>query len=202
MPDLGSSVASILQIPGLQELVNNGITQQRQNMPLRTAINQQAVNMLPNTAFGRPDMAAIPQANYSTPAPSGGGGADWAKILGLIAAGVGGGGLLAKLLGKGNPSGGAPGSPGGGSSNLANLLNLFKRTPPTSNPYGDTTYSNNFDPFAFDPNDPTGGGVDYSQLPGFGTSLPETDPYQGLPGYGTPLPGAGSWPPVADPWDE
>jgi len=191
MADFGSSLASLMQIPGLQELVNNGITQQRQNMPLRTAINQQAVNMLPNSAFGRPNMSAIPAANYSTPAPSGGG-ADWAKILGLLAAGAGGGALLGKLLGGGGSSPSSGSVPLGGA--LSKLVGLFNRNP--SNPYGKTSYSNNFDPFAFDPNDPVGGGVDYGQLPGFGTPLPEANPYQNLPGYG------GSWPALADPSEE
>src|SRR5690349_15287386 len=96
MADLGSSLASVLQVPGLQELLNQSITENRQVGPLRTAIQQQAVNMLPNSAFSRPNIGAIAPANYSTPAPSGG--ADWTKILSLLAAGLAGGGALAKLF--------------------------------------------------------------------------------------------------------
>lgn len=118
MADLGSSLQSVLQVPGLQEMLNQAVTQQRQAAPLRTAINQQAVNMLPNSAFTRPDMAAIPQANFSTPPPSDG-------MSPLIAALLGAGGgagltlLLQKLLGnKGGSSsgGGSGGSTGAGSS--------------------------------------------------------------------------------------
>lgn len=103
MADMGSALASILQVPGLQELLNQSITQQRQQAPLRTAVNQQAMNMLPNSAFpGQPasglgtrqNLGAIPQANFSTPAPSGG--ISMGTLLPLLAAGLGGAGALAK----------------------------------------------------------------------------------------------------------
>jgi hypothetical protein len=97
------------------------------------------------------------------------------KILGGSALGTSLLGALGK--GGGNPSGG---NPSGASMNLGDLFkSLFGGgSPPTGDPYGSTPWgsggpsiSHTPDPFGFDPNDPLGGGVDYSQLPGFGTPL-------------------------------
>lgn len=112
MADLGTSLASILQIPGLQSLLNTAITQENQMAPVRTGLAQQAANMLPNSAFpgGRPNIAAIPQANYTTPAPSSS--SSLSSALPWLMAGVGGAGLLAKLFGNQN--------------NMSGLLSLLK----------------------------------------------------------------------------
>ncbi len=107
MADFGSSLASILQVPGLQELLNQSITQQRQLQPLKTAVNQQAMNMLPNSAFpGQPmsglgtrqNLSQIPAANFTTPAP----GTDWGNVLGNIAGAGGIGAAVARALGSGS----------------------------------------------------------------------------------------------------
>lgn len=165
--------AAILQIPGVQELLNTSITNARQQGPLRTGATQTALGMLPNSSFGgssaRPDISAIPQAAFSTPPPSG---SALATALKYLAAG--GAGALAGGLGRNGASGdlGAFGS---------FLKNLFHRgNGNASNPYGSTSISGNYDPFGFDPNDPVSGGVDYSQLPGYGTPLPPTGSDPGL----------------------
>jgi hypothetical protein len=136
MADLGSSLQALLQVPGLQELLNQSITQQRQNQPLQTAVRQQALNMLPNSAFPgtgqptggigaaglgtRPNLSQIPQANYVTPAPSG---IDWAKILPWVLAGLAG----VSAARHGSQAGGTSTASGGGGA-LGNLLKgLFHR---------------------------------------------------------------------------
>lgn len=182
MADLGSSLNAVLQVPGLQELLNQSITQQRQAAPLRTAINQQAVNMLPNSAFTRPDMAAIPQANYSTPPDSGG----MSPILAALLGAGGGAGLtllLQKLLG-GNKGGGGSGGGGngtgggssfqfGGNDIKSGLQNLFngrgwnndgsRSSNPNGLPYGPWEPNDPSSPFytqgktygPWEPNDPS-----------------------------------------------
>lgn len=184
MADLGSALQSVLQVPGLQELLNSSITRNRELEPVRTAVSQQAVNMLPNSAFNRPNIGAIPRANYTTPAPTDSGGTDWAKILSLLGAGAAGGGLLAKLLGGGGGSGGNGGGSGGNLSNLVNgIRNFLGRNNPNNwpmrpgdgfggdhtstygsrDPFGSNlpSFENGFfnDPTFFTgvPNDPSGG---------------------------------------------
>lgn len=169
MADLGDALKSVLQVPGLQELLNNDITQQRQMAPVRSGIAQQAANMLPNSAYpgGRPNMAAIAPATYSTGAPSGG--SDLAKTLALLGGGAGIGAALAKLLGGGGGSGA-----GGDIGKL--LSSLFKRN------------GMNY------PNSPgTGFGGDHTTTVGsrdpFGGNLPSyQDPFGTLFGNGGGIP--------------
>jgi hypothetical protein len=134
MADLDSSLASVLQVPGLQELLNSSITRQRELAPVRTAVSQQAVNMLPNAAFNRPNIGGIERANYTTPPPKDSG-TDWAKILSLLGAGAAGGDLLKKIIDAlkgsgGDQKGGGSGGDSGGKSNSGNIIdglkNLFK----------------------------------------------------------------------------
>lgn len=128
MADFNSSLQSLMQLPGLQELLNSSITRQRQLEPVRTAVSQQAVNMLPNSAFNRPNIGAIPQANYTTPPPSNSGGSDIGKTLALLGAGGGIGALLMKLFsgGKGGFSlGGGSGSGTGGTG--IPIVDLLKK---------------------------------------------------------------------------
>jgi hypothetical protein len=213
MADLGSSLASILQVPGLQELLNQSITENRQVAPLRTAVQQQALNMLPNSAFSRPNVSAIPPANYSTPAPSGG--TDWAKVLSILAAGLAGGGALAKLFG----GGGAPGANGAQSGgNLANIANALKKLfggggssfsgpgpakggyqfpgstgePPTGLGGNPGPYAGGYN-FPFDMSEPP------LSLSNDYPSGPQPSPFDGLPG-GIDLPGGGE-PTRSDSWE-
>ncbi len=137
--DLSSSLASLLQVPGLQELLNTSITNQRQVAPLRTAAAQYAANTLPGSAFSpaglsgtpvspfgtgalRPNIGAIAPANYSTPPPSSSGVPSWLLPLGAALAalgakqggsGAGGniGNLLKKLFGGGGPGLTGPNTP-------------------------------------------------------------------------------------------
>ena len=93
-------------LPGGQDLLNGVVGQQQQQAPLRQAVTQQAMNMLPNSAYpgGRPTLA--PVGPGAAPVP-GGGGTDWGKLLGAGAAGAGLGALLSKLAsGSGGGSGG------------------------------------------------------------------------------------------------
>lgn len=179
MADLGTALQSVLQVPGLQELLNSSITQQRQKAPLHTAVNQQAMNMLPNSAFGaggRTDISSIPSAGYTTPAPTDSG-TDWAKVLGGIGAGVGVGGLLAKLLGG---SGGGSGASG----NLASIVNALKKlfasrggtvqgNKPGPGGIGPTT--NPYDPFQGWAPNPNDNGMNYDNWPGNGSPNPNVD---------------------------
>lgn len=150
MPDLGSSLSSVLQVPGLQELLNSAITQERQRAPLRTAVSQQAANMLPNSAFGaagRPNMSTIPAASYGAGSGASGGGTDWTKILSMLGAGIAGGGALAKLLGGNNS---------GGGGNLAAIANGLKKLfghggSPSANGNNGSPLGLNFGPFADNP---------------------------------------------------
>ncbi len=106
-------------IPGGQDLLNGVVGQQQQQAPLRQAVTQQAMNMLPNSAFpgGRTALSPVgpgPGAVPTTP------GTNWGAVLGT---GTGLGALatpailalLKKLLGgspaavPANPT--APGGP-------------------------------------------------------------------------------------------
>jgi len=121
MADLSSSLAALLQVPGLSQLLNQAVLEQQQSLPLRTAVRQQAMNMLPNSAFAdgtRPDLGSLPIS-----AATGGGigslgpnssPTDWPKILGLLSLGIGGGGVIAKALG-------VPGA-----TNLGALVNALR----------------------------------------------------------------------------
>lgn len=202
MADLNSSLASLLQVPGLQELMNSAITQQRQNAPLRTAVTQQAVNMLPNSAFTRPDIAAIPQANYSTPAPSG---SNLASNALKVGGGAAIGALLAKLLG------GAGGSGSGGSFNAKTLVDalkkMFQKNGGNAFPTQPNTSLPSYDPFSgYGPVNTPGGsqggdfpgltpGVDtswsFGGIPGGYPDNPE-DPNSAAPDWASLLPGGGS----------
>lgn len=141
MADLGSSLQSLLQVPGLQQLLNQQMTQQNQLVPLRTAINQQAANMLPNSAFagqtdqyGRANMASIPQANFAPPAPSAGMNPAVAALLG-----AGGGAGLTLLLQKlfGNKNGGGSGSDGSGGTDTSPGSTFRFGSKPLANYIGD-----------------------------------------------------------------
>lgn len=85
--------ALIGTIPGGQDLVNSVVGQQQQQAPLRQAVTQQAMNMLPNSAFpgGRPALA--PVGAGAAPVASSGGGTDWGKILAAAGIGAGAGAL-------------------------------------------------------------------------------------------------------------
>lgn len=180
MADLGSSLASVLQVPGLQELLNNAITTQRQQMPLRTAVNQQAANMLPNSAFAgqRPNMASIAPANYNTPAPSSG--SILGSILPYLLAG-GGGFALGKLLGGGgNGSGGGGNGAGGkfsfgGNTSLAGAIGKLFGLGGSNNfsPAGGTSvngvplnadFNSNIDAQGNQGGSDSGGGFDWSSI--------------------------------------
>lgn len=204
-------------IPGGQDLLNSVTGQQQQQAPLRQAVTQQAMNMLPNSAYpgGRPALAPV----GAGPAPVAGGdsGLDIAKLLGAGAAGGGLGALLSKLMGGG-------GTPSGGSFDLSKLLQAWKNAragKPTglSQPYpGGALPSGNpgMNGFTgwddsgnqgYDPNQERGPGptanVDTSF--NFGSD-PTLSAYQqpdftALPGYGTSLPTLGGGT-SNDPWDE
>lgn len=172
MASTGDAFASLLQIPGLQELLNTQVTSARQQEPLRTGATQTALGMLPNSSFGgssaRPDVSAIPRANFATPAPKDGNAL--ANALKYLAAG--GAGALA-------------GNAASGGNMLKTLTDWL--TGRNKNIFGGkTTVSNDYDPFSYDPNDPLTGGPDWGSLPGYGT--PPSNGFEGLPGYGTPLP--------------
>lgn len=213
-PDPGALLGSL---PGGQNILNGVVGQQQQQAPLRQAVTQQAMNMLPNSAFpgGRPALAPV-GAGPAPVAASNNSGLDIAKLLGAGAAGGGIGAALAKLLGGG--------APGGGSFDLGKILKALG--------FGDKTPAAPINTGYFDGNgnfvhDASGGGV-MPDLPGAGTPLggpsgwgtpnvdtsydfngdPTLSAYQPpdfstLPGYGTPLPTIGGG--VGDggnAWDE
>lgn len=190
MADLGDALKSVLQVPGLQELLNNDITQQRQMAPVRSGVAQQAANMLPNSAFpgGRPDMSAIQPANFRTPAPSGG--SDLAKTLALLGTGGGIGALLAKLLSNGGDKNGASGDIGKLLSSLFKRNGLNYPIKPGDGFGGDhtTTYSgNDVDNGFTGPIDAPYNGPDATYEPGgYNFSGPINDPFGLFGGYNGP----------------
>lgn len=121
--------ALIGTIPGGQDLVNSVTGQIAQQAPLRQAVSQQAMNMLPDSAFpgGRPALAPVPAGPGPVATPPGNGvgsllgaGAAGAGLTALLASIAGGANnplsaVLTKLLGGGgaspNATGGAGGSP-------------------------------------------------------------------------------------------
>lgn len=192
-------------IPGGQDLLNSVTGQQQQQAPLRQAVTQQAMNMLPNSAFpgGRPALAPV----GAGPAPVQGGGSSLPGLLGAGAAGAGLGALLAKLA-----SGGGASSGGDLGKLAAAIKNLLSGKGSSATPIT----SGYFDGNGNWVHDASGGGV-MPDLPGSGTPL--NDPFGGnvspnvdtsynfnsdptvsayqppdwssLPGYGTPLGGGG-----------
>lgn len=194
-------------IPGGQDLLNSVTGQQQQQAPLRQAVTQQAMNMLPNSAFpgGRPALSPVGAGPAPVASPNGSG-LDIAKLLGAGAAGGGIAAALAKLLGGG--------APGGGSADLGKLLQAFKNALagkpaglsqpfpggalPSGNPgmNGFTGFDPSGDPnYSRDPNgnygppDPTPN-VDTSFNFGSDPTLSAYQPpdFSTLPGYGTALP--------------
>ncbi len=137
-PNPGQLIGSI---PGGQDVLNSVLTQNAQKAPLRQAVTQQAMNMLPNSAFpgGRP---SIPQGTTYAPAsqPSGGSGPGLGTALGLLGAGIGGnllgaGGLnlaswLKNLFGGGSTSGVNAPQPGNNFPWQGPLNNGGNTTPP------------------------------------------------------------------------
>lgn len=97
--------ALIGTIPGGQDLVNSIVGQQQQQAPLRQAVTQQAMNMLPNSAYpgGRPALSAVGAG--PAPVASSSSGSDLAKLLAAGGAGAGLGALLAKLASGGSSGG-------------------------------------------------------------------------------------------------
>jgi len=130
--DMSSALSALMQVPGMQELMNDQLTQQRQLMPLRQGVAQAAANMLPSSAWqttanGTPVIGSIAPANYTTPPPQDNGLSTLQKILlALSAAGAAGGIMKALKGGNGAESGG----------NLGNLVkgiqHLFHREEDTS----------------------------------------------------------------------
>lgn len=187
-------------IPGGQDLLNSVTGQQQQQAPLRQAVTQQAMNMLPNSAFpgGRPALAPV----GAGPAPVQGGGSSLPGLLGAGAAGAGLGALLSKLA-----SGGG-GSSGGDLGKLATAIkNLLAGKPaglslpyaggalPSGNPgmNGFTGWDTPFEgPVDFNGprNQPTPNvdtSYDFNSDPTVSAYQPPN--YSALPGYGTPLSG-------------
>ena len=100
---------------GYTALANQMANQSAQSAPLRQAVTQQAMNMLPNSAFpgGRP---AIPAAvNYPAGTATGGSSSALPTALLSLAGGLGGGLALAPWLQ--NLFGGGGTNTGGGSGN-------------------------------------------------------------------------------------
>lgn len=91
-------------IPGGQDILNSVIQNNAQKAPLRAAVTQQAMNMLPNSAFpgGRP--ASLPTGPSYAPAsmPSSSSGPGLGSALGLLGGGAGLGLLLNNLFGGKN----------------------------------------------------------------------------------------------------
>lgn len=193
-------------IPGGQDLLNSVTGQQQQQAPLRQAVTQQAMNMLPNSAFpgGRPALAPV----GAGPAPVQGGGSNIPALLATAAASGGLGAALAKL---------AAGSGSGGGGDLGKLLQALKnlaagKPAGLSLPYGGGALPSGnpgmngftgWDPSG-DPNysrDPNGNFGPPDPMPNVDTSYnfnsdPTVSAYQppdwsSLPGYGTPLGGGG-----------
>lgn len=104
-------------IPGGQDLLNGVVGQQQQQAPLRQAVTQQAMNMLPNSAFpgGRPALA--PVGAGAAPVTGSSSGLDLSKLLGAGAAGAGLGALLSKLMG---------GSGAGSGGDIGKLIQALK----------------------------------------------------------------------------
>lgn len=100
-------------IPGGQDILNSVLQQNAQKAPLRQAVTQQAMNMLPNSAFPGGARPAIPQGpTYAPAAPNTSGGMDVGKMLMLLAGGgaatLGLAPWLKKLFGGGTPNLNAP----------------------------------------------------------------------------------------------
>ena len=145
--------------PELQQLLAQSRDRVAYQNPLFQAVTQMAYGGLPTYARQGTQLSGTLSNQVPAIAPPSGGG-----MNPLLAAGLGGlGGAALNSLG---PNGNALGAL------IDGIKKLFGHGGNPSNPYGNTTYSNHYDPFAFDPNDPLSGGVDYSQLPGFGTPLP------------------------------
>lgn len=122
----GNSPGQMLgSIPGGQDLMNNMVTTSNQQQPLRTAVIQSGLNMLPSSSFSggvRPSASSGATATYA-PASSSSSSSDLMNVLGLLGAGAGGFGL-AKLLSSGSGGSGSGGGSGaGGNSPLSSLLN-------------------------------------------------------------------------------
>ena len=146
-------------LPGGQDLLNGVVGQQQQQAPLRQAVTQQAMNMLPNSAYpgGRPTLAPVGQG----PAPvAGGGGVDWGKLL---AAGAGGAGLGAALAKMSGPGSGGPLGPI--AKALWGLLHHGGKTSPWQGPVNNEGF--NRPPTDLNPN----------MFPGFND--PNNDPFSG-----------------------
>lgn len=168
-PTPGQQLGSI---PGGQDLLNGVLNQQQQQAPLRAALTQQAMNMLPNSAFpGGRTAVPVGTANYAPTAASSSSGFPWGALL----AGGGLGAALAALAKSGA---------GGDIENL--IKSLFGHggqqtvsTPGTpllpGNPY-DVTNPNTFTGFAPQPPLTSDPGVYYGQT---GAGATVTDPSGG-----------------------